>query len=92
MPTSYEPYDGDYTDADYTKLLNDIQSENNLDIGAHLEICVNLTDKDKVYILCSNDEGTEWEFDYVFPVPSSWSVDTVRDMFSGYAVYLQVSD
>ena len=52
MATQYEPYDGDYTDADYTKLLNDVQIELGSDLEAYLEICVSLTEDDQLYILC----------------------------------------
>jgi hypothetical protein len=46
MATQYEPFDGDYTDADYTKLLDDIQTEQGIDIGAWLEICATMNDID----------------------------------------------
>lgn len=89
--TSYEPFDGDYEDADYTKLLNDIQAEQGFDIGAFLEICVSLTDEDKIYICCSNDEGTEWKYTNEYPIPASWDIETVRFMFPGN-VYLKTDD
>ena len=87
MATEYEPYDGDYIEADYTKLIDDIQREQGIDIGAWLEICVSLDD-DEIYITCSNDEGNEWERSYTFPIPPGWEPEAVRAMFEGY-VYLQ---
>jgi len=87
MATHYEPYDGDYIDADYTRLLDDIQTEQDIDIGAWLEICAML-DEDQIHIICSNDEGNEWVYDFTFPIPASWNVDEVRTMFEGN-VYLQ---
>jgi len=89
MPTEYEPYDGDYIDADYTKLLNDVQRERGHDLGEYLEICVSLTDDDQLYILCSNDEGNEWKYSHTYPIPAGWDIEKVREMFSGYPVYLQ---
>ena len=86
--TQYEPYDGDYIDADYTELLNAAQRERGCDIGEYLEICVSLNDDDQLEILCSNDEGNEWEFTHVWPIPAGWDVETVRTMFEGN-VYLQ---
>jgi hypothetical protein len=92
MCTSYEPSDGDYIDADYCKLLNDIQSQQGLDIGGHLEICVSMTqDNNKIYVLCSNDEGSEWKYSYVFEIPAGWELEKVREMFPGN-VYLSTDD
>ncbi len=92
MATQYEPFDGDYiSDADYSKFLDDIQTEQGIDIGAHLEICVTLTRDDFIRIACSNDEGSEWTFVYKFPIPTSWDVEIVRDMFEGN-VYLKTDD
>lgn len=86
-PTQYKPFDGDYTDANYTKLLDDIQTEQGIDIGTWSEICVTLTKNNLIFITCSNDEGDEWVFDYTFPIPVSWDVGTVQAMFNGN-VYL----
>jgi hypothetical protein len=83
MKTSYKPFDGDYTDADYTRLLDDIQTEQGINIGASYEICVNLIKDDKIHVVCSNDDGSEWVFEYSFPIPTSWDIETIRAMFEG---------
>lgn len=86
MPTSYDPKDGDYIDADYTKLLNDIQNASDYDIGEYLEICVSLEDG-KIYI-CGSDDGTEWVWRRTFPIPDGWKLEDIQKMFPGY-VYLE---
>lgn len=91
MPTFYEPYDGDYTDGNYTALLNAMQTEQGFELGVYLEICVSLTEDDQLYILCSNDDGNEWVFDYIVPIPAGWDLKTVREMFPGN-VYLKCEE
>jgi hypothetical protein len=88
MPTSYDPHDGDYIDADYTKLLNDAQAAKGIDIGKYLEICVSLTEDNEIYVQCANDNGDEWIVDHTFAIPDGWSIEEVRDMFPGN-VYLR---
>ncbi len=90
--TSYEPYDGDYVDADYCKLLNDIQIQKGLNIGAYLEICACMTqDNNKIFVSYSNDDGDDWEQSYVFEIPDGWELEKVREMFIGN-VYLRTDD
>jgi hypothetical protein len=86
--TIYKPYDGDYIDADYTKLINDVQIEQGYDIGDFLEICVTLTKDDRILIRCSNDEGSEWDYSYTRSIPAGWDIGKIREMFSGN-VYLK---
>lgn len=91
MTTEYVPYDGDYIEGvDYTKFINDIQTEAGIDIGIYREICVTLTldGKDKIQVDCSNDEGDEWEWTDTFPVPSGWDMALVKEMFVGL-VYMR---
>lgn len=87
MPTSYDPSDGDYIDADYTKLLNDIQTAADFEIGEFLEICVSITNDDEIFVQGTND-GTGWIWDRTFPIPDGWQIETIREMFPGY-VYLE---
>ncbi len=92
MTTSYEPFDGDYIDADYGQLLNDIQVQQEVKIGSYLEICVSLNLKsNKIEVLCSNDEGNEWEFSFSFEIPTGWELEKVREMFPGN-VYLRMTE
>jgi hypothetical protein len=92
MTTSYEPFDGDYIDADYGKLLNDIQTQQGIEIGVFLEICVSFNrGNNKIEVNCSNDEGDEWEYSYAFDIPEGWELEQVREMFPG-GVYLKTED
>jgi len=88
MPTNYVVSDGDYIDADYTKLLNDIQAEADFDIGDYLELCVSFEDGE-IKVLGSNDEGSEWIWERSFPVPAGWSIELIQSMFMGN-VYFQL--
>lgn len=90
--TNYEPFDGDYIDADYGKLLNDIQTQQGLSIGAYLEICASMNKgSKKIEVNCSNDEGDEWEQSYSFEIPEGWELEKVREMFPGN-VYLRTGE
>ncbi len=92
VTTSYEEFDGDYIDADYGKLLEDIQVQNALNIGAYLEICVSLDwDSNKIEVSCSNDAGNEWKQHYAFEIPEGWKFEKVREMFPGN-VYLRTEE
>jgi hypothetical protein len=92
VTTSYEEFDGDYIDADYCKFLNDIQTQQGIDIGAYLEICVSMNrGNNKIEVTCSNDEGNEWEQSYAFEIPEGWEFEKVCEMFPGF-VYLKTED
>ena len=90
MPTNYDCSDGDYIgddDADYTKLINDIQREIGYDIGEFLEICV-LESDNTICILGANDEGDEWEWRQYFQIPPGWDIELIKRMFVG-TVYMK---
>jgi len=87
MPTYYEPFDGDYIDDDYEKLLDNLQTEAGYDFGEYLEIIVSLEgDGDKystIYVCGSNDEGTKWIWQQCFDIPNGWSLERLGKMFEG---------
>lgn len=91
-PTEYEPFDGDYIDADYTRLINDIQIGTGAPFGAYREICVSLEDDNLVEILFSDDDGANWDRENSYPVPDGWTVEQLRPMFAGYPVYLKTDE
>lgn len=86
MPTSYEPKDGDYTEADYGKFLNDIQKQADYEFREYPEICASL-EHGEIFVCGSNEECDEWIWHKTFPVPQGWDIEQVRKMFEGY-VYL----
>jgi len=91
-PTCYQPFDGDYIDEDYEKLLDDLQTEAGYDFGEFLEIIVSLEgdNNDTLYVCGSNNEGTEWIWQQGFPIPSGWNLERLEKMFEGN-VYLKPS-
>lgn len=88
MLTNYDCSDGDYIDdADYTKLINDIQRMVGYDIGEFLEICVTLESDNTIGVLGANDEGDEWEWGQYFNIPPGWDIELIKRMFVG-TVYM----
>lgn len=85
--TEYEPFDGDYGDYDYTKLIFDIQRDWGYQLGAYLEICVTFDD-DEISIECANGEGNEWIDHYYCKIPAGWTVEQLTEMFEG-SVYMK---
>ena len=89
MPTNYEPSDGDYIEADYSKFFNDIQAQAGYDFGKYPEICTSLEDGE-IFVCGANEECDEWIWQQSFPIPQGWSIEQVQEMFEGY-VYLEPS-
>jgi len=87
-PTLYEPFDGDYIDADYSKFFNDIQTEADFDIGEYPEICTTLEADNTIRILGANVDQDDWIWDRSFPIPQGWDMEQVTKMFEG-CVYLE---
>lgn len=88
--TIYEPFDGDYGDYDYTKLINDIQVSQGYSFGPYREICVTL-EVDQIRILCANDKGDEWIDDTFYDIPPEWTLTQLQEMFEG-SVYMKTSE
>lgn len=88
--TIYEPFDGDYGDYDYTKLINDIQTAQGYSFGPYREICVTL-EVDQLRILCANDKGDEWIDDHFYDIPPEWTLTQLQEMFFG-SVYMKTSE
>lgn len=87
--THYEPFDGDYIEADYGKLVDEIQENKGIDIGPYPEICVSVRQDNKIEVLGSNTDEEDWEDIYLFDIPKTWDLKLIQDMFVGN-VYMQV--
>lgn len=90
MTTNYEPFDGDYIDADYSKFFNDMQTEANFDFGEYPEICTTLEADNTIRVLGANINQDDWIWDRSFPIPQGWELERVKKMFEG-CVYLEPS-
>lgn len=90
-PTHYEPFDGDYIDADYGNFFDDIQIQNNYDFGEYPEICATLEEDRTIRVLGANVDQDNWIWDRSFAIPGGWDWGLVQKMFEG-TVYLEPSN